>query len=144
MIYLFLSSHRTPIQIHPQQKKTTKNSRYHFESTLTRMQLFIHLQHPNYTSNSLDILILTTYLTFLLLLSLPWFLNLEDLKKNLKTLWFPFVLAKGKASHNTTLEIFSQEAIFIMKQGKQTTSQVNTSCNFQNQNTYNDTWINLN
>ena len=78
-------------------------------------------------------------LTLLLLFYLPWVLNLENLDPNLKTLLFILGLEKDKPSHNSIFGIFKQEAKcfwWMMKQDKQTTSQVNKPRNFQNWNTY--------
>ena len=53
-------------------------------------------------------------LNFLLILSLPWDLNLEYLETNINNLWSSFALDKGKPSQNYTLEIFRQEPIFLL------------------------------
>ena len=90
--------------------------------------------------------IMPTYLTFLFLFYFPWVLNLEELEPRYKTLWFHFELYKDNTYHSSTFELFKQEDKFICwmtKQDKQTTSQVNTSWDFQNWNTYNATLLHL-
>ena len=147
MIYLNFFSCWKPTQIQPQKNKTINHSQDPFDFAFPRMQLFILLQHQNETSNLSLKWILKTDWAFLLLLYLPWVLNLEDLGPMLKTLWFHFSFAKGKPPHNFTLKLFNKEAKFICwmtKQHKQTTSQVNTSWHLQNWNTYNATWLHLN
>ena len=130
MIYLNFFSHWTPIQIEPNQKLTINHYQDPFEFNFPRMQLFIYIRNQNHMENLSLTSILTIYLTFLLLLYFPLFLDLENLYPRVNTLWFHFALVKGKPSQNSTLDFFKQKAIFLclmMKQDKQTTSEVNTS-----------------
>ena len=41
MVYTHFSSHHTPIQIQPHQRKTIKHSQEYFEFTFTRIQIFV-------------------------------------------------------------------------------------------------------
>ena len=133
-LYLFF----IPQDTHPRSstaKETIKHSKNHFDFTLLMMQLFIHLQHQNKMSKLSLTWILTTDLTFFLLLYFQWVLNLEDLEPELKNLWSLFDLAKGKPSHNYTLKLFKEESIFNAKQLNMTPpppSKINTSWSFQN------------
>ena len=70
------------------------------------MTLSLPIKHQNHISNSLPTLMLTTYLTLLILLYLSLVLNVDYLDPNLKILWSPFALVKGEISHNSTLELF--------------------------------------
>ena len=93
--------------------ETVKHSQEHFKFTLPKIQPSLPIQHQNNISKSLPTWILTTDFNFLLLLYLPKVLHLEDLEPNIKTMWYPFILYKGKPSNNCTLYIFTQEAIFL-------------------------------
>ena len=73
--YITLSYHQKSILNFLQKNKNMKHYQEHSEFILSKMKLFPPLKHQNHMSNSLHTLITTMVLTFLLLLSLPWFLN---------------------------------------------------------------------
>ena len=52
-IYIYLSSHQTPIPNYPQQKKTMNHSQEKYEFILLKMKLFLPPSHQNYMSSSL-------------------------------------------------------------------------------------------
>ena len=91
-------------------RKTIKYYQETFKFTLPWMQLFIHIYNQNHTSKLSLTWILKTDLT----LYFPWVITLEVLYPNLKTLWFSFALTKGKLYHNSTLDLFNQEDIFLL------------------------------
>ena len=103
-----------------------KHSQEHSEFILLNIPPYPYQKHKNNMSRSLHTWIMTMDLTFLFMLSSPWFPNYQGVEPNLKTLWYHFSLVKKKLFHNSTSELFRSEVKFScwkIKQDKSTSQE---------------------